>query len=300
MIKVLRMRDKAHALVLLSVMALAWAAPRAASAGPWVKAPGEVYAKVSGGAFRSDAVFDVNGQEVDAPFVYSNNAVYTYAEVGLIPRAALAISLPFLMSTNTVQERTRYNRSGFGDLDLQLQGQLYKGACAVSGDMGLRLPLYDGIVAADGASPGVDSSNTAARFLPLLGDGSVDLNPGVSVGCSLHPVPAWLTLETALNVRTKGFGHGARVALGAGYFVWPERVALMARAELLKRFSADNERPTKEYLNVGGGALIRIVDGLALEATVSALPWGAFLARGWSANVGISYSGQLFPDPFKD
>ena len=288
----------------LSVRAAAWAAwmmtalvAAPALAGPWVKEPGEVYAKVSGGVFDSQDIFDVNGQQVSPPFVYSNTGVYTYAEIGLAPRFALALSLPFLMSTNTVQERTRYNRSGFGDLDLVAQGQLYRGACVVSGDMGLRVPLYSGVVPADGEAPGVSGSGPS-RFLPLLGDGSVDINPGVSVGCSLFPLPGWVTLETALNLRTRGFGSGARAALGVGAFVWPERVALMGRAEVLKRFSAQNERPTKEYLNVGGGVLVRVFDGLALEAVGSALPWGAFLAKGWSVNVGVSYSGRLFDDPF--
>lgn len=293
------MRPVTSTLTTLLTLCALCALTSTAYAGPWVKAPGEVYAKVSGGLFDSETIFDVDGQEVSPPFVYSNTGVYTYAELGLFPRGALAISLPFLMSTNTVDERSRFNRSGFGDLDLIFQGQVYRGAaCAVSGEMGLRVPLYDGVVAADGEAPGVDTSG-AARFLPLLGDGSVDVNPGFGIGCSLFPVPGWVTWENALIVRTRGFGPGVRTALGLGIFIWPDRVALTGRAELLKRFSAENQRPTKEYLNVGGGLMVRLWQGIALEASASALPWGAFIARGYSATVGVSYTGRVFANPFE-
>jgi len=249
------MRPVSSTLSIMSALCALMMLTSTAYAGPWVKAPGEVYAKVSGGPFDSETIFDVNGQEQSPPFVYSNTGIYAYAELGLFPRGALAISLPFLLSTNTVAERTRYNRNGFGDLDMIFQGQVYRGsACAVSGEMGLRLPLYDGVVAADGQAPGVDTSG-ANRFLPLLGDGSVDINPGFGIGCSLYPVPGWVTWENALNVRTRGFGPGFRTALGLGIFVWPERVAITGRAELAlpPRSSSSVERSPR---NTVQGAML--------------------------------------------
>ncbi len=270
-----------------------------AAAGPWIKGPGEGYVKVSGGAFDSQQIFDVDGTLVDPPFIYSNRAIYTYAEVGLLPELGLAFSLPVLFSTNAVGERLRYNNSGPGDLDVALQGQAYRGdACAASGQVGLRVPLYDGIVPSnnDAALPGIAEDS----FIPLLGDGSVDINPGVALGCSLYPIPGWVTLDADLNLRTRGFSSGVRAALGAGIFVWPERIAITARAEVLRRFSDDSERPTKQYISVGGGLIGLIYGGWGVEASASYLPEGAFIARGLNVMVGISYNGRLFPNLFAD
>ena len=286
----------------LALPALAWA-------GPWVKAPGELYAKVSGGAFRGTGLLDVEGRELEDPeFSYNNTSVNLYLETGLAPRLGLAVNLPVLFSVNEISERERAINNGLGDLDATLQFQVHRGqACPVALNLAVRVPLYEGIVG-EGATPGVSDSNLVGnrpedrlrRFIPALGDGSTDVSPMLAVGCSLLPLaPGWFSAEAGPQFRSDGFGNGVRYAADVGMFLWPERLGLGVRVDGQERFSGENERPTKRLVSLSSTLFVRLWDGLSLEATGSWVPTGAFLAKGWGAILGVSYSGRVFSDPYE-
>jgi hypothetical protein len=278
--------------------ALAGALTLAASpalAGPWVKAQGEAYVKVAGSAFQGTSLWDVDANRLDAPFVYSNQALTTYAEVGVWDGLALGLNLPVVVGRNVVEERTTYEQWGGGDLDLFAQGQLFQaGGCAGSGALAVRLPLYEGVIS-DGTEPGAVGTSGPERFLPALGDGSVDVTPTASLGCSLYPAPVWFGVEAGPNLRTRGFGHGLRYAADLGVWAVPEVLALSARVDGVQRLTDDNDRPTKSFVSVSGGATWRVWNGVGLELNGGFVPWGAFVARGWQVGVGVSYSGALIP-----
>ncbi|MFP4596904.1 MAG: hypothetical protein ACLFVJ_01545 [Persicimonas sp.] len=271
--------------------------PATALAGPWVKAPGESYMKLSGEVFDSDRVFDVGGELDDSAYTYSHRSVRAYAEVGVLPSVALNFSVPFIASSNTLNERVSYNRWGPGDLDLAVQARLLDGPCAASIAPGARLPLYDETVGEGGVNV-ASGASASQRYVPALGDGSVDLVATGAFGCSLHPVPAWVSLQAGPRLRMNGFGESLDYGLDAGYFVWPERLALTGRLGGVQRLSDDNERPTKSFVSVGGGFLLNIYEGFALEAGASYIPSGAFVARGWTADIGISFTGEVFSNPY--
>jgi hypothetical protein len=290
----------AGTLAAVLVLAVCVVLPTTATAGPWVKEPGKTYVKVSGGMFQSDEAFDLSGNLEQSPYSYSHTSVRTYAEIGLLPRVALNFSVPFLASTNELNERTRYKRWGPGDLDLSAQVSLLESdACAVSLAPGVRVPLYEGTV---GAGDTVNAIGPGAaglqRYTPALGDGSVDLSAMAAAGCSLYPVPAWVTAQAGPRIRLQGFGDSIDYAVDGGIFVWPERLALTARVAGVQRFSSNNERPTKRYTSVGGGLLLNVYRGFALEASASYIPVGAFVARGWSASAGLSFTGEIFSNPY--
>jgi hypothetical protein len=284
----------------LAVLAAMLVVPATATAGPWVKDPGQSYVKISGGVFESDQVFNLSGNIEEAAYSYSHTSVRTYLELGVLPQVALSVGLPFLASTNELNERTRYNRWGPGDLDLAAQVSLLESSgCAVSIAPGVRLPLYEGTVSqGDSANSVAQGSTGSARYTPALGDGSVDLSAVAAAGCSLYPIPAWITAQAGPRIRLQGFGNSLDYALGGGIFVWPERLAITARIGGVQRFSSDNERPTKRYTTVGGGLLVNIYSGFALEANASYIPIGAFVARGWSASAGLSFTGEIFSNPY--
>ncbi len=283
-----------HITALAAACALTLGASSAA-AGPWVKGPGEVYAKVAGSAFQGTSLWDVDANQLDAPFVYSNQALTTYAEVGLLDGLALGLNLPVIVGRNVVEERTTYEQWGAGDLDVFAQGQLFEASgCALSATLAVRVPLYDGVIS-DGTEPGAVGTSGPERFIPALGDGSIDVTPTASAGCSLYPVPVWFGVEVGPNLRTQGFGQGVRYAADVGVWVWPEVVALSARVDGVQRVTDDNARPTKSFVSVSGGATVRVWEGLGLELNGGFVPWGAFVARGWQVGVGVSYSGALIP-----
>jgi hypothetical protein len=291
----------------LSLVLFAITMPATALAGPWVKPAGDVYVKAAASTFSSDTAYDVDGEQIDPGFTYSNRSYTLYGEAGLGKRLAFTFNLPLLFSENTLSERVRVKNSGLGDLDLGLQAAIWrKGACPVSGKLTGRVPLYSGVVS-DGSTPGAqglepsddDPQGLAVRFAPALGDGSIDITPTLQAGCSLYPIPAWVSVETGPMIRLRGFGDGWIWAADAGIFVWPERVALTARASGQHRFAAENPRPTKSFIALGGGAIVRLPANLALEANVSYVPGGAFVAPGWTFGAGISFNGSILPSSYR-
>lgn len=269
-----------------------------ALAGPWVKAPGEAYLKVSGSTFTSDQVVDAEGVDSTTPWTYSNRSITTYLDVGIAPRTGLNVSLPFQIAANTY-DSIAYERSGFGDLGLGLSFALLQERCPLTLELSGSIPLYSGVIASDaevGATGGTDPSQ---RYLPMLGDGSMEFAPGLSAGCSLHPIPAWITAQISYQIRNKGFGDGIKSSFGVGGYLWPERVALTGGINTVQRLDSDAERPTKSYLSAYAGLLITIGWGFSAEATASIVPGGAFVAKGTTYMVGISYTGSLFPNPYE-
>lgn len=291
-----RHRTSAAAALLAAAILL----PATATAGPWVKAPGETYVKVSGSTFESDKAYDVDGNLVDVPYDYSNHEVRAYAEFGVLPTVGMTLSVPYISSVNELNGRTRYKAWGAGDLDLAVQHQLVEGPCAAAASLGLRVPLYEGTVGpSDEPSAVRAGALEQARYTPAIGDGSTDLTPLLAGGCSLHPFPGWVTAEAGPTFRFDGFGDGLVYGVGAGAFVWPERLAVTASASGVQRFASPDGRPTKSYLSVRGGVLVNVWAGFALEAGVGYIPAGAFVARGVSASVGLSFTGEIFDDPFR-
>ncbi|MEZ4461481.1 MAG: hypothetical protein R3E66_17530 [bacterium] len=268
-----------------------------AVAGPWVNAPGEGYAKVSGSTFSSDQVVDADGVEGTTPWTYSNQSITTYFDVGIAPRVGLNLTVPFQISANTY-DSIRYERSGLGDLGGGLSVALLQGRCPVSLELSGSVPLYDGVIATDAEVGAAGGTDPTQRYLPLLGDGATEFSPGFSAGCSLYPVPAWITASVAYQVRNNGFGDGIKSSFGVGGYVWPERVALVGGLNVVQRLSTDVERPTKSYLSAFAGVLVAIGAGFSAEATASLVPGGVFVSTGTTYSVGISYTGRLFPNPY--
>ena len=288
---------QAAAIVVLLGIALT---PLTADAGPWVKAPGETYIKTSGSYFASDEVYDVDGNKTDPSYQYSHKALGIYGELGILPRTALTFNTSFLAAQNKLNDRLRYKRSGPSDLDVGLQFEVLSSGCAASGSFTVRVPLYEEGVNTDTTSGPLTTGSTAEnRYLPALGDGSVDLMPRAHVGCSLHPFPGWFTVMSGPRIRFGGFGEGLDYAASFGAFVWPDRLALTTRVGGTQRFSSDNDSPTKSYVTVSGGTLVKIYRGLSFEAGASYIPVGAFVAEGWTVTAGLSFDGRVFDDPFE-
>lgn len=285
---------------LTSGFALIAALSTPALAGPWVKSPGESYLKVSGSTFSSDQAFDLDGNLVDSGYKASQKGLGIYGEVGIFPGVALNFNTAFYSSTNAPTPRVRYKNQGPGDLDVSLQVALLRGACAASISPGARFPLYSGTVGSEDELIAVDGETAGIqRYTPALGDGSVDLVVHGSYGCSLHPIPGWFGVQAGPRVRLNGFGDGVDYAADVGVFVWPKRVAITVRANGIQTLTGNNKRPTKSYISVGAGLIANIYAGFALEANASYIPTGEFIAQGWTGTVGLSYSGDIFDNPYK-
>ena len=269
-----------------------------ALAGSWVKPPGEAYIKVSGSTFTSDQVADATGTDSTTPWTYSNRSITTYLDVGIAPRTGLNVSLPFQIAANTY-DSIAYERSGFGDLGLGLSIALLQKRCPLTLELSGSIPLYSGVIASNAEVGATGGSDASQRYLPMLGDGAMEFAPGLSAGCSLHPIPAWITAQISYQIRNQGFGDGLKSSFGVGGFIWPKRLALTGGVNTVQRFDSDAERPTKSYLSAYAGLLMTIGWGVSAEATASIVPGGVFVAKGTTYMFGLSYTGPVFPNPYE-
>lgn len=268
--------------------------PATSRAGPWVQPPGETYTELAASHFRSTGTFTEGGAlDSNPPYTYKRWSARLYSEIGLVRHLAVGFNLPFQESRNTVDRLTHYINRGPGDLDVFAQVGTSFGNCAISGRFNVRVPLYGEGVGEDG-SP-VTTGGRGGRFMPVLGDGSVDLTPTANFGCSTGPmVPGWFGVEVGPNFRFGGFGNGVDYSADFGLYLWPERLALTARAGGVERFSAQNARPTKSFLSVEGGLFANLTDRFGVKAAGGTIPTGAFVARGWRVSLGLAYDGPIW------
>ena len=297
MVRILRYTS----IVVLMVLGLG---PRPAQAGPWVPEFGEGYIKLSGSHFNATGVQSRSGDTLDPNYDYSHYAARLYADIGIAPHLGLEATVPYLVSKNTRPTddgEAQYIKRGLGDFDLALQSGTTIGQVALSGVVRARFPLYSETISAEAPTPTAftEEELNRRRFLPALGDGSNDLTLLAEVGVSLHPLPAWVTASVGPKVRFQGFGNGLQYAVTAGAFLWPDRLALQTRFGGIQRFADGHERPTKSYMQISGGPLVRIVGPVSFEATASYIPTGAFVSTGWSVSAGFSYDGRIFPNPLQ-
>lgn len=288
------MRFSASTILIASIVVSLMIDAGEAHAQAWVKPAGESYLKLSAGTFRATGTYDIDGNFEENPIEYENTSLGLYAEVGLTSFLALSISTAFYRAVNTVEERTRYINNGPGDLALGLYTPLAAFSyCSTSAGVVTSFPLYSGVIepGTDVAASGVTGAD---RFTPALGDGSIDVTPNLNLGCGLPWINGWASTSVGYQARLRGFGDSLTYGANVGSFVWPERLALTASIGGVQRLVSDAERPTKSFLNVGGGMIVRIWGPLAIEGNFSSIVNGAFTSRGWSASVGVSYSGEVW------
>ena len=179
-------------------MGLAWMAAMGgtAEAGPWVKAPGELYAKAGYVQFRADEFVDPSGATLSG-VDYAGHTSHLYGEVGLVGPVQVVFNVPFVGSRNTLGEVAYVNRA-FGDLDVGLEAGTTLGDVPVSPQVLTKVLLYDNAeLLAYGASGG--------RFL-AIGDGQADSTAlgAVGTGIAAGGFRGWWAAEAATATARSG------------------------------------------------------------------------------------------------
>lgn len=266
------------ALVLLA--APAWA-------GPWSKSGGELYVKLSGGAFIAGEYVDPAGQTAD-DVDYLGVTSALYAELGLAEKLHLVVYLPHVVARNAyAASGDRYLSFGGGDARIGAQwSPPVKLPVAIRLDV--KVPLYD--ITAPGGLEGT--------LFPARGDGQVDVDGWLSIGGSAFGFYGFV--EAGYRHRTAAYTGGdpgltyadSALTYGQlGYTFGPSiTVALNAQAVVPL---ADDGR-TKGYATVGPSIYAPVGAGLALEGYYDASIWARAASRGQTAIVGISYAGEIW------
>lgn len=270
----------------LALSTLALLAPAAASAGPWTKDAGGVYAKLSGGAFIAGEYVDPSGAAVTG-VDYLGVTTALYVEAGVAEGLQVQLYLPHVVARNSYAATgDRYLSLGFGDARVGVQYGFpffdFPLALRIEG----KVPLYDV------AEPG----GLEHGLFPALGDGQVDLDYWLSAGGSLDGLPLYGFVELGYRLRTSIYtGEGAPLDYGdalltyaqLGYTVYAG-VIVAANAQAVVPFEDDGR--TKGYATVGPSIYAPVGAGLALELYYDATIWARAASAGQTVILGVSYA----------
>ena len=220
--------------------------PTQLHAGAWTQAPGGLYFKIAGLAFRSQEYLDTAGDRqarAEKPSMeeLSDRNISAYLEYGLWEHLTLVASLPYkrlvykktevkvfksdVLDTTITRIHPDEILTGLADLELRLRWRLLLDP-AVSLALGGKFPLgykmgQDGNDSLDagglglGPSP-LDGARAGTDSKIPLGTGEKDIDMRLLVGKSLYPFPGYLTSTVGYRKRGGIFSDEFFYGLEAG------------------------------------------------------------------------------------
>ncbi len=269
------------------LVATAWA-------GPWVKSPGEVYAKAGASGFAAGAYVAPDGtisEGVETRVV----TPHVYAEVGVIKYLQLDLQLPFVVSTNRWGETPYINRDG-GDMEIGVTTGGKLGDAPVALQLTSKLPLYDNAELLQYGSSGA--------LFPALGDGQVDLTAMLHAGggLSLGKQGGWVAAGLGYRHRTEWWmGDSSEPDRELVDCVpWRAQVGWTPRLkgkdlgwwslEGSGNHNVSEDEDSKESVQISSGIGWRFTRALALEIGGGVIPWARASSTGRTGWAGVSWS----------
>ncbi len=258
-----------------------------AHAGPWSKSAGELYVKLSGGAFLAGEYVDPAGRSADdVDFLGITTALY--AELGLAERLHLVVYVPHVVARNAFAGTgDRYLSYGGGDARV---GAQYSPPLPFPAAIRIetKVPLYDL------SEPG----GLEGPLFPARGDGQIDVDGWLAAGGSAGALYGFAELGYRHRTATYTGGDmdqdyaGSALAYGQlGYTFGPSIiVALNAQAVV----PLEDDGRTKGYATVGPSIYAPVGGGLALEGYYDATLWARAASRGQTVILGVSYAGEVW------
>ncbi len=258
-----------------------------AAAGPWSKSGGELYVKLSEGAFIAGEYVAPSGEtEDDVDYLGLTTALY--AEVGLAKGVQVQLYLPHVVARNAyTASGDRYLTFGGGDARVGAQySPPLPFPAAVRLDV--KVPLYD--VTEPGGLEG--------DLFPARGDGQVDVDGWLSAGGSAgdlfgfgelgwrHRTAAYPGGDAGLDFADSALAYGQLGYKLGGWFI----VALNAQAVV----PVEDDGRTKGYATAGPSVYAPVGGGLAVEGYADATLWAQAASRGYSVILGVSYAGEVW------
>jgi len=263
-----------------------------AHAGPWGREFGKGYAKLGVSYFDAEQSY-IRG--VPTLLNYSSWTTDLYLEIGLPYQLTAIIDVPYVVGSNESAAGVTFNNHSFGDGLFELDYQITQD-WPLSFGVETKAPLYD-LVQDQGVAGlvNVDDYLWSASNFPDPGDGNVDLTLKALAGMSLYPLPGWLHAGLGYRIRFDDFVDGIYGCFGAGYFIWPEHLALSFYTEGIINVQEDSDvdvLATKEYLYLQGEVLTKGFPGLpgfGLSVGAGGIPAAKNSSKGYRLNVSISY-----------
>lgn len=263
--------------------------PAAAHAGPWTKAPGELYVKLSEGAFIAGEYVDPAGNTAD-DVEYLGLTTALYAEAGVLPGLQIQLYLPHVVARNSyAASGDRYLSFGGGDARVGAQYALpLPWSAPVAARLDVKIPMYDL------TEPG----GLEGPLFPARGDGQVDVDGWLSAGGSAGALYGFA--ELGYRHRTAAYPGGdpgltfADSLLGYGQLGYTVGASVIVALNAQAVVPLEDDGRTKGYATVGPSVYAPIGAGIALEAYGDATVWARAASAGYSAILGVSYAGQAW------
>jgi hypothetical protein len=263
------------------VLLLAWVS--AAHAGPWVREPGDWYAKVGASRFWSSSYVD---PRADTALSYVGWQLGAYGELGVGRGVQVVAAAPWVWATNTdAASGWTFRAVGPGDATVGV----------VVDVPGVWWPLS---VSARARLPLVDQRRLPSAY-PAFGDPNVDVDAVVATGggWAWGGQGFWVSAETGFRWRTPlGLGAGD-YANGLPYVAqvgWKPTVAGVERGWLGLEASGlvrlADEPQTRAWHQVGLNAAVPLGRGVHAELSGQRVLRAVASSEGWGVGVGVSHT----------
>lgn len=273
-------------------------APAAASAGPWVPAPGDGY--IQGGVSFFSAQ-EGQREGVATGLAYRTTTFSLYGELGLPGRLMLTSYVPFVLGTNESEASgIVYSHDSLGDLTFALDHAPLASFPLAFG-VEVKVPGYSDPSQYENAD-GIDGVLFDESKFPVLGDNNVDVTPRVQLGHSLSAFPMWMQVSLGYRFRScqlhgsgrcRDFGDGPVVDGSIGAWVWDEHLALQlyTKGNIVTEPDTVNTIPSEESLYLQGKVTVAnpALPGASLSVGVGGIPYANNAANGYDVSVSLAY-----------
>jgi hypothetical protein len=259
--------------------------PLPTEAGPWALGPGRIYTKLSYQRLRAEKYAQPDGTVFTIP-TFSTDNLDLYVAAGLTDALTATLGVPLLRSSDLADQPDELGReSGFGDLQLGLEGQVAQSGGFVFGLRGVvQVPTGD---------------ETVSDGLQAQGSGVWEGAGLVMVGTSLWGGKGWAQVEAGYQYRGGGLRDGFQYALQVGWNAGG-RAWLSANLRGVEPFSQEpgevpagsltgvGDRTT--YVVVGPSLFVRLGAGLGLQLDFEGAFHARNLATGPQFRAGLTWS----------
>jgi hypothetical protein len=288
---------------------LALALPSSAHAGAWTQELAKLYAKITYGSSSANTIYRFdgetkyptdNGENTVRDYPLAERSLYFYGEYGLTSDLTL-IASGALKRTIITSPVERKQTQGWGDIGVWGKYKLTEfDQQVVSATLGVTVP-----------------TGYSRDLTPPLGSGNMNIELAGNYGVSLYPLPAYATGTLGYRYRSSIFPSSlvnesrefkpdyadeifSDVEAGYTFF---DRLLVHGVARFLfstrmddNDFDVEHPPETQQWIKVGGGAIMKVYDGLEISADAFVTPYGKKASNSFDLLLGISYSGTLFSE----
>ncbi len=177
-------------------------------AGPWPRKLGSGFVQLGFSTIGYNKIYDDGGEKAPVFADVRDNVLQLFGEVGVTDLLTVGASVPFkFLSVSPSQvplapTPAKLTTSGIGDIDIRARYNLLN---------------EEGYVVSAGMLLGIPSGDSKKTSGLILGDGEFNVAPGLLLGRSFYPIPAYASVDFAYDFRGSAFSNEFLYNIEFGY-----------------------------------------------------------------------------------